>query len=98
MRKKGDEAEDKKAKPGGINQLAMPNRAKKVSSLLRTQSIKLTSRARRRTTAVDPSSSLGRKCGRWPEKRRKIHGSLMLGSMEMCVAPFCGIQSADQIG
>jgi hypothetical protein len=34
MRKKGDEAEDKKAKPGGINQLALPNRAKKVNSLL----------------------------------------------------------------
>jgi hypothetical protein len=34
MRKKGDEAEDKKVKPGAINQLAMPNRAKKVSSLL----------------------------------------------------------------
>jgi len=34
MRKKGDEAEDKKAKPGGINQLGMPNRAKKVHSPL----------------------------------------------------------------
>jgi hypothetical protein len=34
MRKKGDEGEDKKAKPGGINQLAMPNRVKKVNWLL----------------------------------------------------------------
>jgi hypothetical protein len=49
-------------------------------------SAELTSRARRRMTVVDPSSSLGRKCGQWLEKRRKIHGSLMLGNMEMYVA------------
>ena len=54
MRKKGDEAEDKKAKTGGINQLTLPNRAKKVSHRsFEEPAIWLISRARKRTMVVD---------------------------------------------
>ena len=54
MRKKGDEAEDKKAKAGGINQLTLPNRAKKVSHRSYEEpAIWLTGRARKRMMAVD---------------------------------------------